>query len=115
MPAEALLDQLRAYVGTEGPVQVARHPVNAPAIADWCDAIGDDNRSVSHTSTFSTIRPRTLTYPSINPLDGETVGVGMPLAIYFDEPIADRQAAENAITVTTTPPVYGTFYWFSKK
>ena len=78
-------------------------------------AIGDDNRSVSHTSTFSTIQPRTLTYPSINPLDGETVGVGMPLAIYFDEPITDRQAAEHAITVTTTPPVYGAFYWFSKK
>jgi lipoprotein-anchoring transpeptidase ErfK/SrfK len=79
------------------------------------NAIGDDNRLVSRTSTFSTIRPRTLTYPSINPLDGEMVGVGMPLAIYFDEPITDRQAAENAITITTTPPAYGTLYWFSKK
>jgi lipoprotein-anchoring transpeptidase ErfK/SrfK len=79
------------------------------------NAIGDDNRLVSHTSTFSTVQPRTLTYPSINPLNGETVGVGMPLSIYFDEPITDRQAAENAITITTTPPVYGAFYWFSKK
>lgn len=79
------------------------------------NAIGDDNRSVSRTFTFSTIQPKTLTYPSINPLNGETVGVGMPLSIYFDEPIADRQAAEDAITVTTNPPVHGTFYWFSKK
>jgi uncharacterized OB-fold protein len=38
-----LHDQLRAHVGTKGPVQVARHPVNAPAIADWCDAMGDSN------------------------------------------------------------------------
>ena len=77
-------------------------------------AMGDDNRTVSHTSTFTTIQPRTLTFPSINPLNGETVGVGQPLSVYFDEPIADRQAAENAITVTTTPHVDGAFYWFSK-
>jgi lipoprotein-anchoring transpeptidase ErfK/SrfK len=79
------------------------------------DAVGDDNRSVSRTSTFTTIAPRTLTYPSINPLNGETVGVGMPISIYFDEPIADRQAAENTITVTTSPSVEGAFYWFSAK
>jgi lipoprotein-anchoring transpeptidase ErfK/SrfK len=78
------------------------------------DAIGDDNRPVSSTSTFSTIQPRTLSFPSINPLNGETVGVGQPVSIYFDEPIADRQAAENTITVTTSPHVEGAFYWFSK-
>jgi lipoprotein-anchoring transpeptidase ErfK/SrfK len=79
------------------------------------NAVGDDQRTVSRTSTFTTIQPRTLTYPSINPLNGETVGVGQPLSIYFDEPIADRQAAENAMTVTTSPHVEGAFYWFSKK
>jgi lipoprotein-anchoring transpeptidase ErfK/SrfK len=79
------------------------------------NALGDDNRSVNRASTFATIQPRTLTYPSINPLNGETVGVGQPISIYFDESIADRQAAENAITVTTIPHVEGAFYWFSKK
>lgn len=39
----ALLDRLRAHVGEPGRPQLARHPVNAPAIADWCDAIGDAN------------------------------------------------------------------------
>jgi uncharacterized OB-fold protein/acyl dehydratase len=43
MPADDLLSRLRAFVGVQGPVQVARHPVSAPAIADWCDAIGDGN------------------------------------------------------------------------
>jgi lipoprotein-anchoring transpeptidase ErfK/SrfK len=77
-------------------------------------AVGNDNRTVSNTSTFTTIQPRTLTFPSINPLNGETVGVGQPVSVYFDEPIVDRQAAEDAITVTTTPHVDGAFYWFSK-
>jgi lipoprotein-anchoring transpeptidase ErfK/SrfK len=78
-------------------------------------AVGDDNRPVSNTFTFTTIEPRTLTFPSINPLNGETVGVGQPISVYFDEPISDRQAAENAITVTTSPQVEGAFYWFSRK
>lgn len=41
--AEAFLAELRSGVGTQAPLQSARHPVNGPAIADWCDAIGDGN------------------------------------------------------------------------
>ncbi|PZS38459.1 MAG: hypothetical protein DLM62_13665 [Pseudonocardiales bacterium] len=79
------------------------------------NAVGDDNRQVRSTSTFTTIAPRALAFPSINPLNGETVGVGQPISMYFDEPITDKQAAENTITVTTDPPVEGAFYWFSSK
>jgi uncharacterized OB-fold protein/acyl dehydratase len=43
MSADDFLAQLRAHVGTEGPRQVARHPITSTAIADWCDAIGDTN------------------------------------------------------------------------
>jgi uncharacterized OB-fold protein/acyl dehydratase len=43
MTSDQLVDILRGFIGEQGPVQTARHPVNAPAIADWCDAIGDGN------------------------------------------------------------------------
>jgi uncharacterized protein len=43
MTSDDLVATLRGFVGQQGPVQVARHPVNGPAIADWCDAIGDTN------------------------------------------------------------------------
>jgi hypothetical protein len=43
MTSDDLVTTLRGYIGSQGPVQVARHPVNTAAIADWCDAIGDDN------------------------------------------------------------------------
>jgi hypothetical protein len=39
----AYLAEARSRIGSAGQPQVARHPVNAPAIADWCDAMGDDN------------------------------------------------------------------------
>ncbi|KOX12947.1 ErfK/YbiS/YcfS/YnhG family protein [Saccharothrix sp. NRRL B-16348] len=76
---------------------------------------GADGKPVTKTSTFTTVKPRTLTYLSVNPQDGTTVGVGQPLAFYFDEPIADKAAAEAMISITTTPRVEGAFYWFDEK
>lgn len=74
-----------------------------------------DGQANSVTSTFTTIKPRTLTYASMNPLDGQVVGVGQPIAVYFDEPIKDKQTAQKAITIKTTPAVNGAFYWYSDK
>ncbi|MER5264899.1 Ig-like domain-containing protein [Actinosynnema sp. NPDC002837] len=76
---------------------------------------GADGKPVTKTSTFTTVKPRTLTYLSVNPQDGTTVGVGQPLAFYFDEPIADKAAAEAMISITTVPRVEGAFYWFDEK
>lgn len=76
-------------------------------------AAGRTGEPVNRTSSFTTVDPEALAYPSMNPLDGETVGVGQPLAIYFSESIEDKQAAEDAISVKTDPEVEGSFYWFS--
>lgn len=76
---------------------------------------GADGRTATKTSTFTTVKPRTLTFLSIYPLDGWTVGVGQPLAFSFDEPIADKAAAEAMISITTEPKVDGAFYWFDEK
>lgn len=42
-PTDDLLEVLRAHLGASGEASIARHPVSEPAIADWCDAIGDSN------------------------------------------------------------------------
>ena len=65
--------------------------------------------------TFQTHSPQNLAMPYAMPHDGEVVGVGEPVAIQFDENIADREAAEKAIVVTTDPPVDGAFYWLNKR
>jgi len=76
-------------------------------------ATGADRKPVTTTSSFTTLVPRAVAYPSMNPVDGQTVGVGQPLAVYFDQDIENKQAAEDAITVTATPPVEGAFNWFT--
>ncbi|SON61496.1 L,D-transpeptidase 2 [Mycobacterium simulans] len=65
--------------------------------------------------TFQTSSPAHLTMPYVVPGDGEVVGVGQPVAIRFDENIANRVAAEKAIKITTNPPVEGAFYWLNNR
>jgi len=51
--------------------------------------------------------------PSFNPLNGSMVGVAKPIYINFQRPIANRPMAEQAIHVSSNPPVPGKFYWMS--
>ncbi|WP_372512379.1 L,D-transpeptidase [Gordonia aquimaris] len=62
---------------------------------------------------FTTASAESLAYASTVTADGETVGIGQPVAINFDTPVADKRNAQNAITVTTDPPVQGAFYWIN--
>jgi lipoprotein-anchoring transpeptidase ErfK/SrfK len=51
--------------------------------------------------------------PSFNPVGGSTVGVAEPIVINFARPIADRGMAEQAIHISSQPPVPGKFYWLT--
>ncbi len=78
-------------------------------------AEGSDGAVVRDTSTFTT-QALTLdqqTYPSVAPLGGETVGVGMPVVVRFDVPVTDRANVEKHMSVTTAPQQRGTWHWLS--
>ena len=67
-------------------------------------------------STFTTLTPDNQTAVAYSfPANGMTVGVGQPIAITFDERIGNREAAEQAVTITTTPAQEGAFRWISDK
>jgi lipoprotein-anchoring transpeptidase ErfK/SrfK len=68
-----------------------------------------------NSMTFQTRSPENLTMPYVMPNDGEVVGIGQPIAIRFDEDIPNRLAAQQAIKVTTKPPVEGAFYWLNNR
>ncbi|MGX7827265.1 L,D-transpeptidase [Actinokineospora sp. 24-640] len=71
-----------------------------------------EGKATTSTATFTTASPARQTALSMNPLDGQTVGVGQPFAFYFSSRIADKAAAEKAIKVTASPSAEGAFYWF---
>jgi lipoprotein-anchoring transpeptidase ErfK/SrfK len=85
-----------------------RYHVHAVAV----DANGLKTRD---NSVFRT-DPLTLdqqTYPSIAPLQGETVGVGMPVIVHFDVPVTDKASIEKHLSVTNTANQPGAWHWIS--
>ncbi|MGV9826634.1 MULTISPECIES: L,D-transpeptidase [unclassified Gordonia (in: high G+C Gram-positive bacteria)] len=76
------------------------------------DAKGIGGASTKRVS-FTTRSPNNLAQAYLTPSNGETVGVGQPVAVKFDEPIPNRTAAQQAISVTANPPTEGAFYWIS--
>jgi len=57
--------------------------------------------------------PPVFAPPTFNPVNGSMVGVAKPIIINFQRPIADRPLAEQAVHISSNPPVPGKFYWMS--
>jgi lipoprotein-anchoring transpeptidase ErfK/SrfK len=53
------------------------------------------------------------TFPSFAPLEGETVGVGMPVIVRFDIPVRDKASIEKHLKVTNTSNQQGAWHWIS--
>jgi len=53
------------------------------------------------------------TYPSFVPLQGQTVGVGMPVIIRFDVPVTDKASIQKHLKVVSQPAQVGAFHWIS--
>ncbi|MEV6770320.1 Ig-like domain-containing protein [Nocardia sp. NPDC051030] len=73
------------------------------------------------TATFTTVNPAELTDVSLRSnnqdalLENATYGVGLVLAVRFDEPV-DRFAAERALQVITEPAAApGAWYWLDDR
>jgi lipoprotein-anchoring transpeptidase ErfK/SrfK len=76
----------------------------------------DDNGLARRTSQQFTTQSLTLsqqTYPSVAPMPGETVGVGMPVIITFDVPVTDEAAIEKHLSVESSPKQAGAWHWLS--
>ena len=74
-----------------------------------------DGKQVTRTSRFHT-EDLTLdeqTYASVAPLQGETVGVGMPVIVTFDVPVTDKASIEKHMTVKASPQQQGSWHWIS--
>jgi lipoprotein-anchoring transpeptidase ErfK/SrfK len=75
----------------------------------------DSGQSLNRVTRFRTaaLTLDQQTFPSIAPLSGETVGVGMPVIVTFDVPVTDRASIEKHLHVTSTPSQRGSWHWIS--
>lgn len=80
-------------------------------------AAGPQGGVSTQTSTFSTHKPAiTATYGIV--YNQQTVGVAMPASIQFDSVVTDaayRKKIEQAVSVTTSPKVEGSWCWLDNR
>ncbi len=55
--------------------------------------------------------PGAGTVATVQPVNGQTVGVAHPIIVTFTRPVADRAAAERSIQVTSPTEMTGRFEW----
>ena len=81
-------------------------------------ATGEDGKPATSRTTFTTLKPalRFRLESGMSPLNGETVGVGMPVQLLLSRPVnghAGRAAVERALQVTMSQPVEGAWSWIN--
>jgi lipoprotein-anchoring transpeptidase ErfK/SrfK len=75
----------------------------------------DGGKSITRVTHFRTaaLTLAQQTYPSIAPLAGQTVGIGMPVIVRFDVPVTNRASIERNLNVVSQPAQKGTWHWIS--
>jgi lipoprotein-anchoring transpeptidase ErfK/SrfK len=105
----------KAIAGTfndDRTVYTITEPLGYDATYTWSgSAVGHDGKAVNVAGKFTTVTPSKKVDGGFQLADGQTVGVAVPIIIQFDAPISDKAAVEKALTVTTNPPVEGSWAW----
>ncbi|MFG1710591.1 Ig-like domain-containing protein [Nonomuraea sp. M3C6] len=81
-------------------------------------ATGTDGKQVTTQAEFTTMKPKRVLESGMSPLDGEKVGVGMPVQLLLSKPVTaqtDRAAIERSLTVQMSKPVEGAWSWVSDR
>ena len=86
-------------------------------------ALVDDSSGHTHSvvSTFHTLADKDVLKTLIAPFNGEKVGVGMPVMVFFTAKIKDRAEVERRLSVdvatggAAAAPIEGAWHWFSDK
>ncbi|HEY3997085.1 MAG TPA: Ig-like domain-containing protein, partial [Mycobacterium sp.] len=93
-------------------VYTTTEPLGYETTYTWSgSAVGHDGKAIPVAGKFSTVAPTKKIDGGFQLADGQTVGVAAPIIIQFDAPISDKAAVEKAISVTTEPPVEGSWAW----
>ena len=93
-------------------VYTVTEPLGYGATYTWSgSAVGRDGKAVPVKGKFTTVKPTKTIGGQFQLADGQTVGVAAPIILQFDAPITDKAAVERALTVTTDPPVEGSWAW----
>jgi lipoprotein-anchoring transpeptidase ErfK/SrfK len=78
-------------------------------------AVSQGGTSTEASSTFTTAAAANVLGMRIAPLEGEVVGVGMPIVVYFSAAVTNEAAVERALIIDSAVPVVGSWHWYGNK
>ncbi len=80
-------------------------------------AVNDDGKVTTATRVFTTadLTLDQQTYPSVTPLQGQKMGIAMPVIVTFDVPVTNRAEFQRHMSVTSRPAQAGTWHWVSSQ
>lgn len=68
------------------------------------------------TSKFTTMKASSsIKVSDVTPSARETVGIGMPITVNFDSPVANKRAVEKALEVRSSKQVEGAWRWITSQ
>jgi lipoprotein-anchoring transpeptidase ErfK/SrfK len=118
--SQPLYGMLRNDMPTEGGsttwIPAVPLAYNTPYTATVTAHTPDGSQTKTQTTSFTTMgQPERYTGSSLYLFDGQTVGVGMPVVLEFDEevPVEARAAVQSRLFVATNPPQPGVWHWAS--
>jgi lipoprotein-anchoring transpeptidase ErfK/SrfK len=78
-------------------------------------ALSEGGTTTQASSSFTTAAAANVLGVKIAPLEGEVVGVGMPIVVYFSSAVTNEAAVERALIVDSAVPVVGSWHWYGNK
>ncbi|MFC4113228.1 L,D-transpeptidase [Nonomuraea zeae] len=116
--ADAKGREVRGSLAADGTWRPQRPLRLSTAYTVSAQATGTDGKQVTGQATFTTLKPKRVLESGMSPLDGEKVGVGMPVQLLLSQPVsakADRAAVERSLVVRMSQPVEGAWSWVSDR
>lgn len=95
-----------SWTSTTLPLPDVVYQVHAVAL----DSAGSTHVLTASVHVLAVPNPERVTL-TMQPNEGEVVGVGAPIVIRFDQHILDRAAVQRALVLRTTTPLVGAWHW----
>jgi lipoprotein-anchoring transpeptidase ErfK/SrfK len=101
-------DDLSTWVSARPPLPGAAYAVTT----EVADEVGDPV-TLTGAFTVSTVPDSNRLTLTLQPGDGDVVGVGAPIVARFDQEVSEQAAVEEAMHVASDPQVVGSWHWVS--
>jgi len=78
-------------------------------------AVSTSGHRMTASSSFRTLTPRKTVQVTVLEANNQAYGVGMPIVLTFSRIVKNRKAVERSLSLTTSRPVIGAWYWDGSK